>query len=438
VRLLHAGGGDSNSILRLGFLRKLKSLPKRQRRIFLIVSVAGFFNNYDGALVNLALIQIQRGLRIVETALGPMAAVITLGSVLAPLITSQADRRGRRVLLLSTLAAFSLLSGLTAFAWNVVSFVVLRFLTVTFSAAEGSIALVILVEETNAGARGLVVGLLGMITAYGYGVAALAFAWIAVIPFGWRALFIVSLIPLLLIVPLWHLLPESSLYETSSKRMGSQDFLAPFRALIRSYPGRFGATEIVTFLNAMGGTPAGLFQSKYLQEVHAWTPADVSMLIFAGGAVGILGGAVGGHLSDHLGRRMVGAIFIAFAPVVGVVFFNTSGLAMVAAWTATLFGQTAGSAILNAFSAELFPTSYRSTANSAIAVAATLGGSAGLMLESWLYDMTNTHWRAVSLLMSASILAAIGVALLFPETAGAELDAVSPERSLLRRRHHHR
>jgi hypothetical protein len=54
------------------------------------------------------------------------------------------------------------------------------------------------------------------------------------------------------------------------------------------------------------------------------------------------------------------------------------------------------------------------------------------MLESWLYNLTGTHWRAVSLLMPASILAAIAVAILFPETAGAELDAVSPERSLLR------
>jgi MFS transporter, putative metabolite:H+ symporter len=212
VNALHAGDRDS-AFIRVDFLRKLKSLAERQRRIFLIVSAAGFFNNYDGSLLNLALIQIQKGLQIVETALGPMAALITLGNVLAPLITSQADRRGRRVLLLGTLAAFSLLSGLTAFAWNLTSFVVLKFLTVTFSAAEGSIALVILVEETNADTRGLVVGLLGMITAYGYGLAALAFAWITVIPFGWRGLFAVSFIPLILIVPLWRLLPAVSSFD---------------------------------------------------------------------------------------------------------------------------------------------------------------------------------------------------------------------------------
>ena len=62
-----------------------------------------------------------------------MASVITLGSLFAPLITSQADRRGPRKLLLTTIAIFSLFSGLTAFAWNASSFVVLKFLTITFS-----------------------------------------------------------------------------------------------------------------------------------------------------------------------------------------------------------------------------------------------------------------------------------------------------------------
>ena len=415
------------------YFDKLKSLSKRQRRIFLIVSVASFFNNYDGAILNLALVQIQNGLHIVEAALGPMVALITLGNVVAPLITSQADRRGRRRLLLYTLATFSLMSGLTAFSWNLYSFVALKFLTVTFSAAEGSIALVILIEEASSTARGLVVGLLGLITASGYGAAALGFAWITVFPFGWRGLFMLAFFPLLLIIPLWHLLPESQVFEASSKAMGGQSFFGPFRALLRSYPERLIKIAAVMFLNAMSGTPAGLMQSKYLQQVHGWSPANVSTLLFVGGSIGILGNLAGGYLGDRFGRRTSGPWFIALAPAFGVLFFYSSGTLMVVAWIIGLFAQTAASVILNTFSAELFPTSHRSTANSTISVAATLGGSTSLMLESWLYRLTGTHWRAVSLLMSAAILAALVVAFFFPETAGEELDAISPERSLVRK-----
>ena len=364
-----------------------------------------------------------------------VASVITLGSLFAPLITSQADRRGRRTLLITTIALFSLLSGLTAFAWNAPSFVVLKFLTVIFSAAEGSIAMVMLVEEVNADARGLAVGMLGAISAGGFGLAALGFAMIRVFPFGWRGLFAIAFIPLALIVPLWRLLPESDRYESSVKAMGPVGFFDPFRALYRSYPGRLIMVATVMFLNAMGGTPGGLLQSKYMQEIHGWTPGNVSTLILSGGVIGILGNVVAGNLSDQIGRRILGAIAMTVAPAMWTVFFNSSGNIMIASWVMSLFAQTAASTILNAYSAELFPTSYRSTAESAIAVAGTLGGSAGLILESWIYGIVGSHWRGVSWLMLASVAAAITVAMVFPETANAELDSISPERSMLSYKH---
>jgi putative MFS transporter len=146
------------------------------------------------------------------------------------LSTSQADRRGRRRLLLIAFASFTTLSGLTAFSFSVTSFVMLKFLTVAFSAAEGSIALVILVEEVNADIRGLSVGLLGAVSASGFGLAALGFAFIGSIPFGWRALFAVAFLPLLLLVPLWRTLPESSRFESTSKSIRQSRVVDTFRA----------------------------------------------------------------------------------------------------------------------------------------------------------------------------------------------------------------
>jgi MFS family permease len=423
-------------VFRLRFLRKLKSLSKRQRNILLIVGAASFFNNYDGALLSLAIAQIQRSLHVAESALGPMVAIITLGTVVAPLITSQADRYGRRRLLLITLGFFSLLSGMTAFSWNVASFVGFKFLTVTFAAAEGSIAVVILVEEVNAESRGLAVGLLGVVTKFGYGLAALGFALLPMVPFGWRGLFMVAFIPLLLLVPLWRLLPESNRFERDRGTHRGQSFFTPFRKLVRAYPRRFAMIAVVMFLSAMGGTPAGLFQSKYLQQVHHWSTANVSTLVFAGGAMGVLGDIVAGHLSDHAGRRLIGTAALIGAPLLAALFFNSSGIAMVGAWIGALFCQTAGSTVLNTFSAELFPTSHRSTANSAIAVTATLGGSAALALESWLYKLMGTHWRAVSVLLFATVIAGILLALLFPETASAELETISPEQPVRTHRRH--
>jgi len=421
--------------VQLKFIKKLRALSRRQRLTFAVVSAAGFFNNYDGALLSLAIEQIQHGLGVGEKTIGKMASIITLGSLLAPLITSQADRRGRRKLLLATFAGFSVLSGLTAFAWDATSFVILKFLTITFSSAEGAIALVILVEEMNADVRGLAVGMLGAISAGGFALAAIGFAVIEKVPYGWRGLFALAFLPMLLTIPLWKLLPESNRYESSAKAMAPGGFFDPFRAMFSSYPERFLMVAGAMFLNAMGGTPAGLLQAKFLQEVHAWTPMNVSTLIFFGGAVGILGNVFAGNLSDSVGRRSLGAIMLLLAPAMWAVFFRSTGKIMIGSWIVSLFAQTSASTILNAFSAELFPTSHRSTAQSAIAVAGTLGGSAGLLLESIIYGMVGNHWRSVTILMAGSVAAAIVVAIFFPETAGSELDEISPERSRLPRRY---
>ena len=417
------------------FIKKLRALSQRQRRTFAVVSAAGFFNNYDGALLSLAIKQIQHGLNIAEKTIGSMASIITLGSLLAPIITSQADRRGRRKLLLATFVAFNLMSALTAFAWGETSFVVLKFLTITFSSAEGAIALVIVVEEMNSDIRGLAVGVLGAISAGGFALAAIGFAVIEKVPFGWRGLFAFGFLPVLLIFPLWKLLPESNRYQSGAKAMGPRGFVDPFRALLSSYPERFMMVSAVMFLNAMGGTPAGLLQAKFLQEVHAWTPMNVSTLIFLGGGIGLLGNIVAGNLSDSIGRRSLGTLMLLLAPAMWAVFFRSAGKIMIGSWVLSLFAQTSASTILNTFSAELFPTSHRSTAQSVIAVAGTLGGSAGLMLESILYGVIGDHWHAVTILMAGSVAAAIIVAIFFPETAGSELDMISPERTRLSRRY---
>ena len=55
---------------RRGFLGGPPASARRQWRVFLIACTAGFFDNYDRALLGLALKQIQQGLRIAEDRLG--------------------------------------------------------------------------------------------------------------------------------------------------------------------------------------------------------------------------------------------------------------------------------------------------------------------------------------------------------------------------------
>jgi len=417
-----AGASRHNRSL---WMRYLPPLSPRQWRIFGIVSTAGFFENYDRALLSLAVDQIQRGLRVGNRDLGVMLSIIRLGYLLALPIASLADRFGRRRLLLYSIIFYTVATGASAVAPGVRTFVAFQFIARAFAAAELAVALVILAEEVEAGVRGSSIGLLGALAISGYGLAAAVFALINVIPFGWRGLYALALIPLVVIVPIRRHLPETRRFDQMREDAGAARYLTPIAELLRNHPRRLITLLIVSFLYYLGSTPAAFLAFKYLQEVHHWSPAMVSSLVIPGGALGILGNVFAGRLSDSLGRRTMAAGFTLTAPLLMLLFLHTGGAVMVAAWITQLFCDTASTTLLNTYGAELFPTAQRSTATSTVIVAQTLGAALGLWMESLLFAATGSHWTAVSILTIAWFIAPIGVLLWFPETAGIELEALS-------------
>ncbi|MFZ0890511.1 MAG: MFS transporter [Candidatus Binataceae bacterium] len=410
------------------FFGRLPPFTRRQWRVFGIAATAGFFDNYDRALLSLALKQIQAGLHIAEKNLGALLSTIRLGYILSLLITPYADVFGRRRLLLYTIVGYTLFTGLIAIAPGQTSFAAFEILARAFAGAEGTVALVILCEEVDAGVRGWAVGYLGALTSVGYGLAAGVFGFVNVIPYGWRGLYALALVPLALIIPLRRVLPESHRFERE-REAGTRpaNILEPLLALLRSHPGRLLMLVSVAFLAGMGGNATGIFLPKYLQEAHGWSPGKVSILFLTGGALGILGSIVAGRLSDRFGRRLMGGTFTLLAPLMALWMFTTRSNSVIPAWILELFFDTASSTILAAYGAELFPTSYRSTAGSTLAVASTTGGAIGLLLEGLLYRLTGSHWTAIRCLTVFWIISPIIIFAFFPETAGLELEAISPD-----------
>ncbi len=419
---------DERWSIHLGLFGRTPEFTRRQWRVFSIAITAGFFDQYDRALISLALKQIQQGLRIAESHLGIMASLIKLGYLLSFLITPLADVFGRRRLLLYTIVGYTLFTGLSAIAPDERVFILFQVLARAFAGAEGTIALVILVEEVDAGVRGWTIGLLGALSSVGYGIAALAFGLINVVPYGWRGLYALALIPLVVIIPLRRALPESHRFEeTAHTPRHPSRVLQPVVALFRAYPGRLAMLIAVTFLANMGGNAAGFFFPLYLQNVHGYSPGNVTTLFFVGGGVGIMGNIIVGRLSDRFGRRQMGSLCFLLAPLTTVWIYRAAGSGVIPAWVLELFFDTASSTIFSAYGAELFPTSHRSTAGSALAVAGTTGGAVGFLLEGLLYRYTHSHWTAITYLTVFWMMAPLIMFFGFPETAGRELETISPE-----------
>ncbi len=429
-----SGDEQHTPLLALYGLRLFGKPPpftRRQWRVFGIAATAGFFDNYDRALLSLALKQIQQGLGIAEARLGGMLSSIRLGYLFSLMVTPFADVFGRRRLLLYTIVGYTLFTGLSALAPSRAYFVTCQVFARALAGAEATVALVILTEEVAAGVRGWAVGYLGALVLVGYGLAAGVFAFVNVIPFGWRGLFAIALVPLVLIVPLRRALPESQRFERE-KLAGVRptNVLQPLVALFRSHPGRLSMLTSVQFLAQMGGNSAGAFLPKYLQEAHHWRPGQVSSLFVFAGALGILGNIVAGRMSDRVGRRRLGGAFLFLAPVFAMLVYTTGGNWVILFWILQLFFDTASSTILSAYGTELFPTAYRSTAGSALTVAGTAGGALGLFFEGILYGVTGSHWISIRYLTISWMLSPIIVFTFFPETAGRELEEISPDAKL--------
>src|SRR4051812_4701626 len=150
-----------------------RSLSRHERRLLALLGSATFFDGYARFIVPLALPYIGRDLGVGESALGWALFWIRVGALLSLPLAAAADRHGRRGILLLTVAGYTVTTFATAFAPSIAPFVFCQLLANTFLVAELSLAHVVIVEEFPPRLRGFGLGLLGLVSSFGAGVAAM-------------------------------------------------------------------------------------------------------------------------------------------------------------------------------------------------------------------------------------------------------------------------
>ena len=388
-----------------------------------------FFENYDIGLVNAALPQIARGLGIDDGDTGFTVAAIRLGGVGAFLVLPFADRLGRRRVFLASLVGMSLGTFATALAQTSLQFALLGMATRVSLLTVSALALVILVEEFPAQRRGAAIGCLSVLGGLGFGVSAGLYAAVDILPFGWRALYAVGILPVLLLPLFRRGLVETRRFERDRDGRagraagGLGAWTAPLAALARTHPRRVIAMGGAGLLAAMGGIAAFQYTSFFVQSVHGWKPGHYTLLVFGGGLLGLLGNVVGGRGSDRFGRRRVGFACLSLAPLFIASFYLGPVGTLVLTWGLGVLCTSAGEVVIRALSAELFPTSHRGSATGWLILVQSLGWALGLLLVGLGPD----GWAELAWTITAISLAcaAAGVCLLFvPETNRRELEGI--------------
>ena len=408
-------------------------LQDSQLKLLGAVALAMLFEEYDAAMLTSALKQIADSLLLADERLGLYLALIRLGALPALFVIPFADRIGRRPVFLASTAAMGLVTFATAFSQTALQFVLLQGLTRTFFVAGSAVALVIISEEFPAAHRGWGLGMLAALGAVGNGLGAAIYSQIDRLPYGWRSLYAIGLIPVLLIPFLSRRVSETRRFERHASdtlvvgHVGAGTFrrlIEPLAALSSQHPGRAAAVALTGFLASIATLPSFQFSGYFVQGRLGFTPAQYSMMVIGGGAIGIIGNVVAGRLGDSIGRKRVGFVLWALFPLASFGLYRGTASIAVVAWIALVFCSMGGRVILRALATELFPTAYRGAASGMFAVIETLGAVVGLLA---LYFYGTTNLDEIGLVIPLCAHTALPTALLllrFPDTHQRELEAI--------------
>ncbi len=351
-----------------------------------------------------------------NSALGVAGSVVRVGGLVALFVMIQADRRGRKAVLIWSSVAGCLLAVTGAVAPSLPWLTISQLLARAFSTAVLLLVTIVAAEEMPAGSRAYAVSLLAMSSGLGAGVCVVALRLADVGTRGWRLLYVIPLLALPIVAAVRRNLPES------------RRFAAPHvPGAMAGHGGRLLLLAASGVLVNLFVAPSSQFGNQYLRDERGFSGGRIGLLSVTIGTPAVIGIVAGGRIADVRGRRVVAAVALSAGTLCTLGYFFLGGWSM---WVVATVGTVISAAAIPAlgvYGPELFPTGLRGRANGLVAVSSLLGSAGGLILCGVLADRFGRIGPAMSVLAAGPLLLAVLVMAAYPETAGKELEDLNPE-----------
>ncbi len=394
-----------------------RSITREQWRTLAAAQLGWMLDAMDVMLYAFALTSIASEFGLSGKAAGAVAsATLITSGVGGGLFGFLADRYGRARSLVWSILAYSVCTALTATSASLAQLVLWRALVGFGLGGEWAAGSVLVAESWPAQHRGKAIGFMQAGWAIGYILAALLAA--AVLPrYGWRALFVLGILPALVTVWIFRYVPEPRLWKAARGARARIPITRSFvvatlltTAILFAYWGLF--TWIPAYLASpveRGGAGMGVVRSS------AWI---VPMQVGA-----FFGYVLFGFLADRFGRRPTFVFFVlaaaALVPAYGQ-WGRIPALLMALGPLVGFFGHGYFS-VFGALLAELFPASIRATAQG---LCYNIGRAAGGAAAPFVIGAAADRYGIGSALMLTSVFFVAGALLMLAirETRGAELE----------------
>ena len=298
-----------------------------------------------------------------------------------------ADYIGRKKMMIISILAYSIMTGLSSFAWDFWSFAILRFLVGVAVGSEWATGSSMMAELWPDNARGKGAGLMQCGLGIGFFIASVT--WLYVSPMGpdaWRYMYLIGVLPALLTLWIRRAIPESELWEEVNKNRVSainlqksgtslnddQTKLAKFTLVDLFTDKSLRKQTIILFLMSLT-TTVGFW------GIATWVPPFIASIAAASGKIapqwasyagmaytaGSVTGYVSfGFLADKFGRKPITITFFVISLIVTpIFFFLTKDLTWLLALAFVTGAFTNGQYTwMASWLPELYPTRVRATA----------------------------------------------------------------------------
>ena len=415
-------------------------LPRPRRyliALFAMLMSATIFEGYDITIFHLCTPDIARTFHLGDPVIGLIATIVRFGGMMSFFVVILADRFGRKPIISMTVLGYTLLTLLTALSTGVGTFTIFQSSSQIFLAAEFGVAVTMISEEFPDLQRGRAIAGLHMVAFLGVTAAGLVYGVMSESRFGWRGMYMLGILPLVLIAFLRRGIKETARFTALEHARIAADrpriaFWSAIRNSLRPFAGAYRSRLLIvaSLWNSIGliGGPTVTYFSLYARRDHHWTSGQVGGAVIVAYLMGTIGSLLCGFLMDRIGRKLTAAItYLISAAAMFWLFRSDTYSAILAGEVVTMFAYQAARTATSALSTELFPTEIRCTGYS---LCAQVIGQICWMLSPVVVGLLSKPLgglgSAASILAVGPLIGIVVLVLFVPETRGKTLEELSP------------
>lgn len=458
---------DGSGVDRYRIAARMERLPHSRwhNKIRLVVGSVNFSDAFDALTIAYVLPALIPLWHIAPSEIGLLISIGYAGQVIGGIASGWlAERYGRLPLMLANIVLFSLMSFACVLAGNYPTLLTLRFLQGIGLGGEVPIANTYINEFAKSRERGRFVLLQQAM--FPVGLTTVALVGTFVVPMlGWQWMFVFGGLPVLLVLPMVRVLPESPRWLASRGRDAEADRVLTKIETAVSGNGAVPLPPIPTDVppvTASAGRFVELFQGIFLKRtlslwvlwfcaylltysITGWLPsimrtvyhlpvARSNLYGFVVSFTGLFVLLIAAFTIDRIGRKAayVGGFLLAAIPLLIAAFVpNLSALAVgvLATLAFAAMGMIPGS--LGMYTAENYPNHLRALGSGASSVSQRLSSVVGPSLVGLILP----HYGVGGVFGMFAVFAVIGgvtCALFSLETAGKTLEQLSPVKAPVR------